>query len=321
MDALPVDEKNETEYKSAHPGKMHACGHDVHIACLLGAARILMQVRDQFAGTIKLIFQPSEETYPGGAIQMIEAGILENPKPELIIAQHVINNLDAGDVGMKAGPYMASTDEFFITVKGKGGHAATPNQVTDPILIAAHIIVALQQIVSRNADPVIPSVVSIGKISGEGRTNIIPSEVKMEGTVRTYNETWRNEIHQRIEKISKALAQGMGADCEVRIAHGYPYLDNDPVLTGKLFGWAEDYLGPAHVRTLEPRMTAEDFSYFAGRVPSCLYRLGISDYSKGINANLHTDTFDVNERCLETGMAMMSWFAVNLLAPEKRSDR
>ncbi|MCK9422699.1 MAG: M20 family metallopeptidase, partial [Bacteroidales bacterium] len=261
MDALPIVEENDADYKSTIPGKMHACGHDVHMACLLGAAKILTGLKDHLEGTVKLIFQPSEETYPGGAIQMIHAGVLENPKPEIIIGQHVINNLEAGDAGMKPGAYMASTDEFFITVKGKGGHAATPDQVVDPILIASHIVVALKQIVSRNASPVIPTVISIGRISGEGRTNIIPGEVKMEGTVRTYDETWRKEIHQRIQKIAVSLAEGMGARCEVRISHGYPFLHNDPVLTEKLHSLAMHYLGPDHVHILEQRMTAEDFSY------------------------------------------------------------
>ncbi|MEI7982687.1 MAG: M20 family metallopeptidase [Bacteroidota bacterium] len=315
MDALPVVEENDVEYKSENPGKMHACGHDVHMACLLGAAKILTRMKDQFEGTVKVIFQPSEETYPGGAIRMIKEGVLENPKPIFVIAQHVINNLDAGSAGMKSGPYMASTDEFYITVKGIGGHAATPDQVIDPILIASHIVVALQQIVSRNASPVIPTVISVGKISGEGRTNIIPGEVRMEGTVRTYDETWRKEIHRRIEKIAVSLAEGMGARCEVRIAHGYPFLFNNPELTENLRDLASVYLGSAHVRELDQRMTAEDFSYFAGQVPSCLYRLGTTNERKGINANLHSNTFDVDELCLETGMGLMAWFALNLLTP------
>jgi len=317
MDALPVREINDVVYKSAFPGKMHACGHDVHMASLLGAARILASLKDQFEGTVKLIFQPSEETYPGGAIRMIEAGALENPKPGYIIAQHVINNLEAGDAGMMAGAYMASTDEFFITVRGKGGHAATPDQVVDPILIASHIVVALQQIVSRNANPLVPTVISVGKISGEGRTNVIPDEVRMEGTVRTYDETWRQEVHQRIRNLAVAMAEGMGAHCEVRIAHGYPFLYNDPSLTEKLKKLAINYLGPDHVKDLEKRMTAEDFSYFAQQIPSCLFRLGISNTLQGINANLHAADFNVDERSLKTGMALLAWFSVNLLAPLK----
>ena len=313
MDALPILEEREVEYKSAHPGKMHACGHDAHMACLLGASKILMNVRDRFEGSIKLIFQPSEETYPGGAIGMINEGVLRNPDVSNVIGQHVINTVDSGKIGLKAGPYMASTDEFFLTVKGRGGHAATPEQVVDPILIASHIILTLQQIVSRNANPITPTVISFGRIIGDGRTNIIPNEVTIDGTVRTYDESWRKVIHEKIVSMASGIAESMGGTCETRISHGYPFLHNDEELTQGIREMAIEYLGEKNVVDLEPRMTAEDFAYFANEVPSCFYRLGIRNEKKGIISNLHTPTFNIDESSIETGMGLMAWLAVRAL--------
>ena len=313
MDALPIREENAVEYKSLVPSKMHACGHDVHMASLLGTAKILNRIKDRFEGSVKLIFQPSEETYPGGAIRMIREGVLKNPEPVSVIGQHVINTVDVGMIGLKPGPYMASTDEIYLTVNGKGGHAATPELVIDPILIASHIIVALQQIVSRNANPIIPTVISFGKISGEGRTNIIPDKVTIEGTVRTYDESWRRAIYEKITFMASSIAKAMGGDCEVRIAHGYPFLDNDIQLSSKILEWSIEYLGEKNVLELDARMTSEDFSYFANELPSCFYRLGVRNEEKGIVSNLHTSTFDVDEQCLQTGMGLMAWIAIKRL--------
>lgn len=313
MDALPINEENDVPYVSQNPGVMHACGHDVHSACLLGAAYILHDLRDEFSGTVKLVFQPSEEKYPGGAIMMIKEGVLENPDVDVMIGQHVCPLLDAGEVGMRPGKYMASTDEFYIRVIGKGGHGATPNLNIDPVVIAAHIILALQQIVSRYASPVNPTVVSIGRIVADGKTNIIPDRTDMEGIIRTFDQSWREEIKKKIKNISTSIAESMGARCEVIIDEGYPYLENDGALTERIRKNATEFLGNKKVHELDLKMTAEDFSYYAQRIPSVLYRLGIRNREKGITSNLHTATFNIDESALETGMGLLSWMALNEL--------
>ena len=310
MDALPIIEKNQVEYCSQNPGVMHACGHDVHMTSLLGAAIILNEIKDHFEGTIKLIFQPSEERFPGGASMMIKEGVLENPAPQKMFGQHVLPTLEAGKVGMKPGKYMASTDEVYLTVKGKGGHGATPELNVDPVLIAAHILVALQQIVSRNAPPQLPAVLSFGRFIAEGRTNIIPNEVKLDGTLRTFDEKWRAEAHEKITLMATSIAEGMGGKCEVFIDKGYPFLVNDDVVTAEARQFAVEYLGEDNVVDLDLRMTAEDFAYFSQKVPSCFYRLGIRNENRGIIHNLHTDQFDVDETSLETGAGLMAWMAV-----------
>jgi amidohydrolase len=313
MDALPIREKNKVPYVSKNHGVMHACGHDVHVASLLGTARILKSLEDEMSGTVKLIFQPSEEKYPGGALPMIKAGVLENPRPDFIIGQHVFPELEAGKIGMRSGKYMASTDEIHMVVKGKGGHAAIPQKVIDPVVIAAYIIVALQQIVSRNAQPTTPSVLSFGRIMAEGQANIIPDEVKISGTMRTFDEEWRLEMQNRIRTIATSIAEGMGGLCEVTVDKGYPFVYNDPVLTKKVRGYAEQYLGKENVTELEMRMTAEDFSYFANEIPGCFYRLGVMNEAMGITSNLHSATFDADESSLETGMGLMAWIVINEL--------
>ena len=288
MDALPINETNEVEYRSANPGVMHACGHDVHMACLLGAAKILNSLREHFRGTIKLLFQPSEEAYPGGAIRMIQAGALENPKPDFVIGQHVFPFFSSGQAGFRPGMFMASTDEFFITVKGKGGHGAMPQTAVDPILIASHIVVALQQIVSRNANPLTSTVVTVGKFIGEGRTNVIPATVRLEGTVRTFDEEWRSRVHDLLRKIASGTAEAMGGSCEVVVDSGYPFVFNNEELTARLIKLSGDYLGETNVKPMEQKMGAEDFSYYAQLAPSCLYGLGIAEPAAGTGPNLLT---------------------------------
>ncbi len=315
MDALPINELNDCEYKSLNPGVMHACGHDVHMASLLGASKILNELRDEFEGTIRLIFQPSEEKFPGGALAMIKDGVLKNPVPERIYGQHVLPTLEAGKVGFKPGRYMASTDEVYLTVKGKGGHAATPELNIDPVLIASHIIVALQQVVSRWAPPGIPTVLSFGRVIADGRTNIIPSEVKIDGTFRTFDETWRAKAHEKITTLAKGMAESMGGTCDVFIDHGYPFLVNDDLATSEAKALAQQYLGYENVVDLDQRMTAEDFAYYSHIIPACFYRLGVKDPSWEKIRNLHTPEFDADERSLETGMGLMAWIAVNQLKP------
>ena len=315
MDALNIQEQNNCEYKSAVDGVMHACGHDAHIASLLGAAFILNNIKDSISGSFKLIFQPSEETYPGGAIKMIEAGVLDNPKVNAIVGQHVLPEIFTGSIGLRGGPYMASTDELYITVIGRGGHAATPELNIDPVVIASQIIVALQQITSRAAKPSVPTVLSFGRVIANGQTNIIPDSVTMEGTMRTFDENWRAEAHKKIISISKGIAEGFGAQCSIDIHHGYPFLVNDEKITNIARRTATEFLGKDKVVELPLRMTAEDFAYFAQKVPAVFYRLGITDpTTKKPLVNLHTASFDIDEKALITGCACMASIAINIMS-------
>ncbi len=314
MDALPILEKNDIAYKSQNEGVMHACGHDVHTASLLGVAKILNTIKDELEGTIKLIFQPAEELFPGGASLMIQEGVLENPKPTSIFGQHVHPPLEVGKIGMRPGSYMASADELYVTVTGKGGHGALPHDCIDPVVITAHIITALQQIVSRYGDPTIPSVLTFGKINSTGgATNIIPNEVKLEGTFRTMHEKWRLEAHERMRNIANGIAEGMGGSVDFDIKVGYPVLYNEPALTQRTRTYAEEFLGAENVVELPIRMTAEDFAYYSQQMPACFYRLGTGNITKGITSPIHTNTFDVDERALEVGMGLMAWVGIREL--------
>lgn len=313
MDALPIVETNQVDYKSKNNGVMHACGHDVHTSSLLGAARILNHLKDQFEGTIKLIFQPGEEKLPGGASLMIKEGVLENPKPNSVIGQHVMPQIPAGKIGFRKGLYMASTDEIYVRVKGKGGHGAMPHLTIDPVLITSHMIVALQQIVSRNAKPSLPSVLTFGKVIANGATNVIPDEVYLEGTFRTLNEEWREEAHRKMVHMAESIAAGMGGSVEFNIVKGYPFLINDEQLTDRTRKFAEEYVGSENVEDLEIWMAAEDFAFYSQKAPACFYRLGVRNEAKGITSSVHTSTFDIDETALETGMGLMAWIAISEL--------
>lgn len=316
MDALPITETNDISYKSQNEGVMHACGHDVHSSSLLGTAAALNQLKGQFSGSVKLIFQPGEEKLPGGASIMISEGVLQNPTPSSMLGQHVYPDLPAGKVGFKEGIYMASADEIYVTVKGRGGHAAMPHKNVDPILMASHMVVALQQLVSRFADPEIPTVLSFGKMIGKGATNVIPDEVKLEGTFRTFNEEWRADAHVRMKKLAEDLIRSMGGNVDFQIIKGYPFLVNHPETTRRAKQYAQEFLGPENVEDLRLRMTAEDFAWFSQEVNGCFYRLGTSS-TDGSNAYpVHNSNFNIDEKALETGVGLMSWLTLRELGCE-----
>lgn len=312
LDALPIEELNDVTYKSVNQGVMHACGHDVHTACLLATCFILHEWRDRFSGTIKAIFQPGEEVLPGGASLMIKAGVFENPKPQTILGQHVYPNLKAGKVGFRPGKYMASADEIYLTFKGKGGHAAEPHKLVDPVIIMAQTIMSLQQVVSRKAPIGVPTVLSFGKIVANGATNIIPDEVSVEGTFRTLEEKWRFEAHQWIERIALETAQSSGGTAEVNIKVGYPFLHNDETFTREMKKGAVEFLGEDNVVDLDVRMGGEDFAYYSQMMPGCFYRLGVSA-SDEPSAGLHTAYFDVDEKALTTGTGLMTYLTLRQL--------
>ncbi|OIN57715.1 M20 metallopeptidase family protein [Arsenicibacter rosenii] len=314
MDALPILEANNVPYKSTVDGVMHACGHDVHTASLLGTARILNVLRDQFEGTVKLVFQPAEEKAPGGASLMIKDGVLENPAPGSMLGQHVAPNIPVGKIGFREGMYMASTDELYLTVKGKGGHGAMPDQLIDPVLIASHIIVSLQQIISRNRKPANPSVLSFGRFIADGVTNVIPNEVTIQGTFRCMDEEWREDGLRRMQKMAEGIAEAMGARCEFEVVRGYPYLKNHPELTRRTRAAAVDYMGESNVVDLDLWMAGEDFAFYSQVVDSCFYRLGTRNEARGIVSGVHTPTFDIDEAALETGPGLMAWLALQELA-------
>ncbi len=313
MDALPIHENENHPVKSCTPGVMHACGHDAHSSSLLGTAKILNDLKEEWEGTILLIFQPGEETFPGGAKLMMEEGALDNPKPEIIIGQHVLPDMETGDVGFKEGMYMASGDEVYLTIRGKGGHAAMPHTLNDNVLIAANIIVAMQQIVARMVPADIPTVLSFGRFIAEGATNIIPEKVEIAGTLRTMNEEWRAKIKTQIRKMAKEMAESMGATCEVKINDGYPVVTNNVQITELAHEVASEYLGNEHVHKMKIRMTAEDFGYYTQKYPCTFYRFGVKQNNDINTGALHTPGFNLNETAIETSMGTMAYIAIKTL--------
>ncbi len=313
MDALPITENNDKDFCSVNEGVMHACGHDIHTACLLGAATILKRLTSQIQGTILLIFQPGEEVNPGGAKLMMEEGIFNDCEPEMIIGLHVLPEMDAGTVGFKSGMYMASGDEIHFTVNGQGGHGALPQKITDTVLTTAYILTALQQIVSRKASPEIPTVLSFGKIIADGATNIIPDEVVVAGTFRTMNEEWRTKAKELMKKIACSTAEGMGATCNFRINDGYPVLYNNESVTKKARKAAIRLLGKEHVVEMGIRMTCEDFAYYSLKYPVTFFRLGVKDPASEEIKPVHSSRFDVDESAILTGIRTLSYIALSLL--------
>jgi hippurate hydrolase len=311
MDALPIKEENNVSYKSKNEGVMHACGHDVHTTCLLGAAKILNETKDTWEGTVKLIFQPGEEKNPGGASLLIKEGVLENPRPSSIFGLHVHPGLAVGKMSFRGGKVMASADELYITIKGKGGHAASPHFCIDPILIASHLIISLQQIVSRNNNPHNPTVLSITSVQGGSTTNVIPNEVKLKGTFRAMDEVWRFKAHDLIKKMATDLVHGMGGEIDLLIDVGYPSVYNNEALNEITRRKAEDFIGKANVEETEARLGAEDFGYYTQQIPGCFYRLGVMNTEKGIVSGVHTPTFNIDESAIETGMGMMAWLGAS----------
>ncbi len=354
IDALPIREATGRDFASERDGKMHACGHDAHTACLLGAAAILSEVQDEIHGTVRFCFQPSEEVIPGGAKFMIEEGVLsarlgasgdgaspnraspdaalpdgasrdgaQDGAPDSAVAvdtgvdyvfgQHVRPDLPAGTIGIRPGPFMASADEIHVTVRGEGGHAAAPHELsTDVTYVASQIVVGLQSVVSRNAPPGVPSILTIGRLIADGATNVIPETATLAGTFRAMDETWRFEAHDRIRRVITQTAAAYGAEAEVDVKVGYPALVNDEAAANRVRDLAHSYAGERRTVDLDPWYAGEDFAYFLQERPGAFFTLGVGNTERGITSGLHTPTFDIDEEALRTGAGFMAYLGAGI---------
>jgi amidohydrolase len=314
LDALPIQEVGKPDYCSTVPGVMHACGHDVHTSMVLGAGIALHRLRMEWSGAVMLVFQPGEEKEPGGASLLVKEGVFNDPKPSGILGQHVTPELPTGKLGFRSGPFMAAADEIYITVKGHGGHAGSPHLTIDPVPIAAQLILALQQVVSRRNEPGRPMVLSLGKVIANGATNIIPDEVRIEGTMRTFDEAWRTELHRMLPELGRGICEGMGATVDFTIVKGSPVVKNDPALTARIREAAVAYVGAENIVDMDIRMGAEDFAYYTHVMPGCFFRLGTGNPAKpGTQSGLHRAEMDIDEDALVLGAGMMAWGALREL--------
>lgn len=315
LDALPIAESGKPAYRSTNPGVMHACGHDAHTAMVLGAGIALHRLRKAWSGTVMLVFQPGEEKEPGGAALLIREGVFNDPKPAGILGQHVTPELITGMVAFRGGPFMAAADELYLTIKGRGGHAAVRDTLVDPIVIMSAMLPALYDEARRSIPPEEPMVLSFGRVIANGATNIVPDEVTLEGTLRTFDEGTRAAMHALLQERCLALAQERGGGAELRIVKGSPVVKNDDALTARMRQAAVEYLGPDRVLDAPMRMGAEDFAYYTQVMPGCFYRLGTGDPAKpGTTCGLHTAAFDVDEDALPIGAGLMAWAAIKALA-------
>ena len=313
IDALPLNEENLHGFCSLESGKMHACGHDMHTAMLLGAAKILSQMKDELAGDVLLIFQPAEEKAPGGAKPFLDAGLFRTFNPSVIIGQHCFPNVETGKVALCKGSFMAATDELYFTVTGQGGHASAPQKAADPVLAAAHIITAVQHLVSRVVPPHEPAVVSIASIHGGNAPNVIPRQVTMSGTMRTMNEDVRSVVQEKLRQTVEHVARGLGVEAEVEIRKGYPVLFNDLAVTDHAEVICSEYLGKENVLESEPLMTAEDFAYYLQECPGTFWQIGTGTLQQEKNNTLHSPTFNPAEHALEIGSGLFAYTALRLL--------